>query len=165
MMRAVTENNLAAALQEDDRLDEALVHYERAAAIRPDYAPAYNNMGTALRAKGRVDEAIAAYRRALETMPDYPDAHYNLANALMEQNRSDEAAAHLLIASRSLPSSAGVHTTSKALADRASSRRPRSHCAGPWPWIPAPQRRTTTSATCLPHRAASKRRSPISPVR
>jgi len=118
-MRAVTENNLAAALQEEGRVDEAIGHYQRAAAIKPDYAPAYNNMGTALRAKGRAEEAIAAYRRALETMPDYPDAHYNLANVLMEQNRSDEAVRHLEIASRSLPSSAAVHNNlGKALAEK-----------------------------------------------
>ena len=118
-MRAVTENNLAAALQEDGRLDEAIDHYRRAIAIESDYAPAYNNIGTALRAKGRVDDAVAAYQRAIETMPDYADAHYNLANALMEQNRSDEATAHLLIAARTLPTSAGVHNNlGKALADQ-----------------------------------------------
>jgi len=118
MMRAVTENNLAVALQEEGRLDEAIGHYQRAATLRPDYAPAYNNMGTALRAKGRVEEAVAAYERALVAMPDYPDAHYNLANALLDQNRSGEAVDHLRIASRSLPSSAGVHNNlGKALAE------------------------------------------------
>jgi tetratricopeptide (TPR) repeat protein len=119
LMRAVTETNVAAALQEDGRLDAAIDHYRRAIAITSDYAPAYNNMGTALRAKGHVDEAVAAYQRAIETMPDYADAHYNLANALMEQNRGDEATAHLLIAARTLPTSAGVHNNlGKALADK-----------------------------------------------
>jgi tetratricopeptide (TPR) repeat protein len=118
-MRAVTENNLAVALQEAGRLDEAIGHYERAAALRPDYAPAYNNMGTALRAGGRSEHAVAAYERALELMPDYPDAHYNLANALLEQNRPREAADHLRTARRSLPTSAGVHNNlGKALAEQ-----------------------------------------------
>jgi tetratricopeptide (TPR) repeat protein len=119
MMRAITETNLAAALQENGRIDEALVHYRRAIAIESGYAPAYNNLGTALRASGRVGEAIDAYERSLQKLPDYPDAHYNLANALLEQGRSDEAAAHLRIASRSLPTSAGVHNNlGKALADK-----------------------------------------------
>lgn len=118
MMRAVTENNLAAAMQEEGRLDEAIGHYQRAAALRPDYAPAYNNLGTALRAKGHVEEAVAAYKRALDAMPDYPDAHYNLGNALLEQNRSGEAVDHLRTASRLLPSSAGVHNNlGRALAE------------------------------------------------
>jgi tetratricopeptide (TPR) repeat protein len=119
MMRAVTENNLAVALQEEKQLDEAIAHYQRAADLRPDYAPAYNNMGTALRAQGRVDEAIAAYERALNAMPDYPDAHYNLANALLEQNRAVEAADHLRTAGRLVPASAGVHNNlGKALAEQ-----------------------------------------------
>jgi tetratricopeptide (TPR) repeat protein len=118
MMRAITETNLAVALQESDRIDQALAHYRRAIAIEPDYAPAYNNMGTALRAAGRVDEAIASYEDALRTLPDYADAHFNLANALMVQGRSKEAMAHLVIASRTLPTSAGVHNNlGKLLAD------------------------------------------------
>jgi tetratricopeptide (TPR) repeat protein len=119
MMRAVTENNLAVALQEDGRLDEAIAHYRRSAELRADYAPAYNNMGTALRAQGRVEEAIASYERALHVMPEYPDAHYNLANALLEQHRPGEAADHLRAARLWLPSSAGVHNNlGKALAEQ-----------------------------------------------
>ena len=119
MMRAVTENNLAVALQEEGRVDEAIRHYQRAAELRPDYAPAHNNMGTALRAMGRLDEAIGAYERALAVMPDYPDAHYNLANALLEGHRASEAADHLHAASRLLPGSAGIHNNlGKALAEQ-----------------------------------------------
>ena len=119
MMRAVTENNLAVALQEDGQLDAALGHYRRAAELRVDYAPPYNNMGTALRAQGRVDDAVAAYQRALDTMPDYADAHYNMANALLEQNRPLEAADHLRIARQLMPASAGVHNNlGKALAEQ-----------------------------------------------
>ncbi|MBW8861650.1 MAG: tetratricopeptide repeat protein [Acidobacteria bacterium] len=62
-MRAVTENNLATALQTDGRLDEAVAHYQRAIALQPDYAPAYNNLGTALRAKGKPLDAVAEYQR------------------------------------------------------------------------------------------------------
>jgi tetratricopeptide (TPR) repeat protein len=119
MMRAVTENNLAVALQESGRLDEAIGHYRRSAELSVDYAPAYNNMGTALRAQGRVEDAITAYQRALAAMPDYPDAHYNLANALLEQNRPGEAADHLRAARLLLPSSARVHNNlGKALAEQ-----------------------------------------------
>ena len=119
MMRSITENNIAVALQEQGRLDAAIGHYQKAAALTPDYAPAYNNMGTALRAQERLDEAIASYERALAVMPDYPDAHYNLANALMEEQRTEEAAEHLRAASRLAPASAGVHNNlGKALAEQ-----------------------------------------------
>lgn len=88
---AITETNLAAALQEQGRLDEAIDRYKRALAIDPRYAPALNNLGTALRAAGRVDEAVAAYRQALSSSGDAANVHYNLGNALMA--RGDAAGA------------------------------------------------------------------------
>jgi len=108
-MQAITENNLAAALQEDGRLEDAIAHYQRASAIEPDYAPAYSNMGVALRAAGQLERAVASYRQALALQADYPDAHYNLANALLEQNKPEEAAEHFRIALQSIPGSAGTH--------------------------------------------------------
>jgi tetratricopeptide (TPR) repeat protein len=109
-MRAVTENNLATALQSEKRLDEAMAHYQRAIALRDDYAPAYSNMATALREEGRVDEAVAAYERALALQPDFPDAHYNLANALVDRGRTAQAIEHFQIALRSIPGSVETHT-------------------------------------------------------
>jgi tetratricopeptide (TPR) repeat protein len=109
VMRAITENNLATALQEEGRVDDALVHYRRAIGIEPSYAPAYNNMGTALRRAGRLDEAVASYRRAIEMLADYPDAHYNLANALIDQGKPAEATTHFRIALRAIPGEARVH--------------------------------------------------------
>jgi len=109
LMRAVTENNLAVALQAEGRLDEATDHYQRAISLQPDYAPAYNNLATALRAKGRLDEAIATYQRALALRPEYPEAHYNLANALSDAGRPRDAAEHFRIALQTIRASADVH--------------------------------------------------------
>jgi tetratricopeptide (TPR) repeat protein len=109
MMRAITETNLATALQSDGRLDEAVDHYRRAIAIQPDYAPAYNNLGTALRAKGRLDEAVATYQRALALRPEYPEAQYNLANVLTDAGKPAEAAEHFRRALENSPAAADVH--------------------------------------------------------
>jgi tetratricopeptide (TPR) repeat protein len=108
LMMAITETNLATALQIEGRTDEAAVHYRRAIELQPEYAPAYNNLGVMQRATGNLDAAIATYRQALALNGDYPDAHYNLANALLERNRPKEAAEHFSIALRSIPDSAGV---------------------------------------------------------
>jgi tetratricopeptide (TPR) repeat protein len=108
LMIAITETNLAVALQAEGRSHDAVEHYQRAIAIQPDYAPAYNNLGVAERAAGDVNGAIAAYQRAIGMRPEYPDAHYNLANALLEQNKPREAAEHFRIALQSIPDSAGV---------------------------------------------------------
>ncbi len=108
LMQAITETNLATALNERGRRDEAIAHFARAAQLAPGYAPAYNNLGAALKAGGAIDEAIATYRQALTVQPDYPDAHYNLANALLAQNKFAEAEDHFNIALRTIPDSAGV---------------------------------------------------------
>ena len=92
VQRAVTENNLGAALQDDGRLDEAAAHYRRATAIRPEYPPPYNNLGVALAAAGHDADAMAAYRRASALDATYADPHYNLANALLRQDNPQEAA-------------------------------------------------------------------------
>ena len=109
LMKAITENNLATAFQDNGQLDQAIVHYQRSIAYRTDYAPAHNNLGVALRAQGRLDDAMASYQRALAVQPDYPDAHYNLANALLDKNRPSDAAAHFRIALGAIPDSAGTH--------------------------------------------------------
>ena len=108
-MRAVTETNLATALQTDGRIDEAIPHYQRAIALQPDYAPAYNNLGTALRAEGKPLDAVAQYQRALSFRTAYPEAHYNLANALTDAGRPRDAAEHFRIALQAMPASADVH--------------------------------------------------------
>jgi tetratricopeptide (TPR) repeat protein len=108
-MRAITDNNLGAALQEQGRLDEARKAYEAAVALRPDYAPAHNNLGVALRAQGRLDEAVASYRRALTLRADYSDAHFNLANALIEAGKPSEAAEHFRQSGQAEPATAATH--------------------------------------------------------
>ena len=110
LMRTITEHNLGAALQSENRLDEAIEHYRRAIAIRADYAPAYINLGAALRAKGETAEAIATYEHALALRPDYPEAHYNLANSLLDDGKPDEAIHHFRRAMQSAADSADIHT-------------------------------------------------------
>lgn len=110
LMRAITENNLATALQAQGRLDEAITHYQQAMVHRDDYAPAYNNMGTALRAQGKVDEAIAAYQRALDLRPEYSDARFNLANAEMAKGDPNTAIQQFREALKRDPASVETHT-------------------------------------------------------
>ena len=94
----VEEYDLATALEQQQRLDEAIVHYQaalRAAAARsePDLpgmpntvAPIHYNLGTALHRLGRLDEAIASYRAALWLQPDNIGFQNALAQALADAN-------------------------------------------------------------------------------
>ncbi|MEO8680491.1 MAG: tetratricopeptide repeat protein, partial [Vicinamibacterales bacterium] len=105
LMRAITENNLGTALQEEKRYDEAIVHHQRAVALMPDYSPSHNNLGAALRAAGRLDEAVAEYQKAIALKPDYGEANYNLANALLEQGKAGASAEQFQNALKATPGS------------------------------------------------------------
>ena len=65
--------------------------YNKALAIKPDYADAYYNMGNALKEQGKLEEAIEAYNKALAIKPDYADAYNNMGIALKEQGKLEEA--------------------------------------------------------------------------
>ena len=62
------------ALQEQGKLEEAIEAYNKALAIKPDYAEAYYNMGIALQEQGKLEEAIEAYNKSLAIKPDYAAA-------------------------------------------------------------------------------------------
>jgi tetratricopeptide (TPR) repeat protein len=101
--RAITENNLGTALQEEGRTAEAVERYQRALAFDADYAPALNNLGTALRAAGRVDDAVKVYGQALARDGDAANVHYNMGNALMAQGKPADAAREFQLALQANP--------------------------------------------------------------
>jgi Tfp pilus assembly protein PilF/mono/diheme cytochrome c family protein len=84
--------NLGEMLQARGALDDAIVQFEAAAAIRPADAIANNALGGALLARGDLPGAVQRFILALKVQPDYFDAHYNLANALAAQGNFDGAA-------------------------------------------------------------------------
>jgi len=87
-------NNLAGLLAESGRYAEAIVYYNRALEIQPDYDEARANLGNALAAQGKKDEAIAQYREALRINPNSMVAHHNLGLALVREGKIDEALEH-----------------------------------------------------------------------
>ncbi|MBI3442110.1 MAG: tetratricopeptide repeat protein [Proteobacteria bacterium] len=89
----VFQMGLALAMQGNPA--QAMVHYERALALRPDFADAHINMGAALAAQGKSAQAVAHYERALALRPDFADAHSNLANVLAAQGKTVQAVSHL----------------------------------------------------------------------
>src|SRR4029077_2411793 len=82
------------ALARKGQSGEAMVHYEVAMRLQPNYAEAYYNRGTVLFAKGRIDEAIADWEKALQIQPNDANAHTALGNALLQKGSIREAIAH-----------------------------------------------------------------------
>jgi tetratricopeptide (TPR) repeat protein len=66
------------------RHTEALASFDRALAVRPDYAEALYNRGVTLQELKRFDEALASYDRALAVRPNYAEALHNRGNVLKE---------------------------------------------------------------------------------
>ena len=53
------------ALQEQDKLEEAIEAFNKALTIKPDYVEAYNNLGNVLKDQGKLEGAIEAFNKAL----------------------------------------------------------------------------------------------------
>ena len=66
------------ALKEQGKLEEAIEAYNKALAIKPDYAEAYYNMGLTLEAQDKLEEAIETYKKAIEIKPNLAEAVQNL---------------------------------------------------------------------------------------
>ncbi len=73
------------------KLDEAVLAFQNAIGIKPDFAEAYNNMGNTLKNQGKLEEAIEAYNKALSLKPDIAEAYNNIGIALKEQGKLEEA--------------------------------------------------------------------------
>jgi serine/threonine protein kinase len=84
------EGNALWALQ---RYEEALVAYEQATRLDPDYAIAYYNKAYALWDLQRNEEALAAYEQATRLDPNFAIAYYGKGHALWDLNRNEEALA------------------------------------------------------------------------
>jgi tetratricopeptide (TPR) repeat protein len=77
----------------DGDYDQAIVEYNKALRIDPDFVEAYNNRGRARRSKGDYDEAIADYNRAIQIKPDYADAYTNRGSAYYYKKNYEHARA------------------------------------------------------------------------
>jgi len=88
----LAHTNLAAALLESGRPEDALAHAEAAAEIRPDDAKILATLGTTLAQLQQPDAARAAYERALRADPDSTLAHLGLGVLLAERQQWSAAA-------------------------------------------------------------------------
>ena len=80
---AATWNNRGNVLRRLRRSAEALASFDKALALKPDYANAlYNRANMLLLDMKRAEEALPAYDQALALNPDFAEAWNNRGNAL-----------------------------------------------------------------------------------
>jgi tetratricopeptide (TPR) repeat protein len=101
----VAHNNLGLALAAQEKFDEAIAHYEKAAQADPKFARAFNNWGLALAAQGKHELAMRRFGDALRMDPDYDKAHINLGSAYAKRGNLQQASAHFQEALRINPDS------------------------------------------------------------
>jgi Flp pilus assembly protein TadD len=63
----------------EDRIDEAVDCYQRAANAEPDQSIAWNGLSMTLKRKGDIDGAIEAGMKIVELEPNDPLSHTNLS--------------------------------------------------------------------------------------
>ena len=84
-------SNYGLILKDIGKLKEAVLLYNKAIEIKPNFAEAHSNLGTILRDLGKLKEAEVSTRKAIEINPDYADAHTNLGIILNDQGKLEEA--------------------------------------------------------------------------
>jgi len=90
-MQALTNYNVAGALQAAGRVDEAIVRYRRAINLFPQFADAHSNLGILLAAQGDHDGALNEYQTAARLDPNLIGAEVNMGIELAQRGAYDEA--------------------------------------------------------------------------
>lgn len=83
--------NLALALEQQGKSEEALEQYGLALELAPDFEAARVNRGGLLMALGRYEEALANNSTLLELRPVWPLAHFNRGDTLLALGEWKEA--------------------------------------------------------------------------
>ncbi len=86
----VARHDLAMALHQAGRREEALPHFEKLAELRPESIHLVE-LGVAYASLGRMEQAEDAFERALEPAPDDPIALHHLGNIARGRGNAAEA--------------------------------------------------------------------------
>jgi len=96
-------NNLGCLLAAQNKLSDAMEHFEQTLKYNPKNAGAHANLGRAFSMQHKFAEAEAHLQAALKLKPASADVQQSYAGALMEQGRVAEAIPHLREAVRLEP--------------------------------------------------------------
>ena len=88
---ASIQYNLAKALSDSGRNQEAVAHHKKAVALSPSNPEAWLNYGKTASSLGRYGDALTYYDKALSLKTDYAEAALNKGATLKELGRFEEA--------------------------------------------------------------------------
>jgi len=99
----VAQHNLACALADQERYEEAVPHYEEALRLNPNRADAHGGLAYAFVREQMFAKAIQQYEEVLRLNPADAEAHNNLGSLLLKQGQVERATRHYLEAVRIKP--------------------------------------------------------------
>ena len=100
--------NMGNLFSRQNKLPEAVQHYEAALRAEPNYAEAHNNLGAVLLRQGLFEEALEHYATAVRLKPEYL-YYFNLANAQVDAGKPADAVPNYQQALRLNPNSSQAH--------------------------------------------------------
>ena len=109
MPQARLHNLIGQALFRDGKLDDALKSFDRAIALKQDYADAHGNRANLLTEMGDFDRAMVGFDNALLLRQDSPEDWCNRGATLNWLNRTEEALKSFDRAIALRPNLAGAH--------------------------------------------------------
>ena len=108
---ALAHCNLAIALVVQERLAEAIAHYETSLQLAPNAPNTHYNYAVLLSRLDRTPEAIAHYEHAINYFSDFPSAQSNLGTLLFLNGRAADAIPYLEQALRLRSDDSETHCT------------------------------------------------------
>jgi len=72
-------------------MDEALAHYRKALAAKPDFIQALNNMGFIYMQRNDYKASVSFFKKIVEMRPSHGSAYYNIACIYALENKKGEA--------------------------------------------------------------------------
>lgn len=93
-------------LLQSGSVDEAIIRFQKALRLNPEYAGAHAGLGNALLKKGDINGAVIEFQQTLKLEPDFGEIHNNLGFCFLQLGRVDDAIAQYRLASELEPESA-----------------------------------------------------------
>jgi len=102
-------NNLGVAYLHEGQVSNAVVQFDAALAIMPQYPEAYYNLGRAFLTNHQADVALECLQKAAALAPDVAQINFTLGETLLQQGRTDAAREYLQKALRLRPDFPEAH--------------------------------------------------------
>lgn len=91
--QAITFSYIGECYEKMERYEQALIHYDQAIALDPNWVDAWIGRGVVKDVQGRVQEAVKDLEVAIRHSPEHGDGWFFYANILSRAERYDEALA------------------------------------------------------------------------